>query len=487
MQRAIVVAGVVLAFLTAPTVACGQAGNHWTEQFGNRSMLLSGAVIGSVSDLGLVFYNPGRLGLVEELAFVLTAKAYQWNRYRLEDGLGEGVDLRDSDFGGAPTLAAGGFTLPFLEGHRFAYAFLTRRRDDTDVFLQTERSGDLFDQFPGDEYFSGTVDILNTMKEDWIGLTWARTAGGHWSLGLSTFYYNLSRRAHLGLDLKALTEANDVIVLAQDRTFNFQDQGLIWKAGLAGVFHPVSVGITVTSPRVSVLAKGRIQYEDLIAGLDTSTNPDVDNVLITSVQSDLPAVTRSPWAVGAGVGVEWGRAVIHLAGEWYSAVPKYVVTEAETFEAQSTGEPIEYRVVEELESVVNGAVGIEWHWRERLSLFGSIATNGSATPGERSSFLEAPDEVSTTTVRTDYVQTGGGFEVSTDYFDLTLGASYAWASDGLKRPINLPDEGDDPIFGGDENVRYVASRWRFLLGVSFPFLDQLSGRLKGEETGNGSG
>ncbi|MCK5650717.1 MAG: hypothetical protein KAJ42_05040, partial [Gemmatimonadetes bacterium] len=296
----------------------------------------------------------------------------------------------------------------------------------------------------------------------------------------------LSRRAHLATDLKGLTEANDVIALAQDRTFKFQDQGLIWKAGLAGVFHPVSVGITVTSPHMSVLAKGRIQYEDLIAGLDTSTDENVDDVLITSVQSDLPAVTRSPWAVGAGVGVEWGRAVIHLAGEWYSAVPKYVVTEAKTFEAQSTGEPIEYRVVEELESVVNGAVGIEWHWREGLSLFGSIATNGSATPGERSSFLEALDEVSTTTVRTDYLQSAGGFEVSTDYFDLTLGASYAWASDELKRPINLPDEGDDPIFGGDETVRFVASRWRFLLGISFPFLDQLSGRLKGEETGNGT-
>ena len=201
MQRAIVVTGVALAFLTAPTVACGQAANHWTEQYGNRSMLLSGAVIGSVSDLGLVFYNPGRLGLIEGPAFVLTAKAYLWSRFRLEDGLGEGVDLKDSEFGGAPTLAAGGFTLPFLEGHRFAYAFLTRRRDDNDIFFRTERSGDRFDQTPGEEYYSGTFELHNRMKEDWIGLTWAHTVGGHWSLGLSTFYYNLSRRAQRMLDI----------------------------------------------------------------------------------------------------------------------------------------------------------------------------------------------------------------------------------------------------------------------------------------------
>jgi hypothetical protein len=487
MRRVINVAGVLLAFLTAPPAAYGQAGNHWTEQYGNRSMLLSGAVIGSVSDLGLVFYNPGRLGLIEEPAFVLTAKGYQWDDIRLENALGEGVDLKDSGFGGAPTLAAGAFTVPFLEGHRFAYAFLTRRRDDNDFFLRFDRSGDLFDQFPGDDYFSGTVELSNSLKEDWIGLTWAPVIGGRWSLGLSTFYYHLTRKSHLALDMRGLIETDEVIVNAQDRTFKFSDHGLIWKAGLAGVFHPVSVGITVTSPRVSILASGRVQYEDLRAGFGTDNDEMPDDLLVNDVQRNLPAVTRSPWAVGAGVGVEWGRAVIHLAGEWYSAVPKYTVAEAEPFEGQSTGEVIEYRIVEELKSVVNGAVGIEWHRGERWSLFGSFATNGSATPAERSSFLELLDEVSTTTIRADFLQGGGGFVVSTSYFDLTLGANYSWASDRLNALLNLPDEGDDPVFGGDNNARFVASRWRFLFGFSFPFGDQLLDRAKGDTGGNGSG
>ena len=486
MRRAVSATGAVLAFLIAPTMAAGQAANHWTEQFGNRSMLLSGAVIGSVSDLGLVFYNPGRLGLIEEPAFVLTAKGYQWEDIRLENALGEGVDLKDSGFGGAPTLAAGAFTVPFLEGHRFAYAFLTRRRDDNDFFLRFERSGDLFDQFPGDDYFSGAVELSNSLKEDWIGLTWAPTIGGRWSLGLSTFYYHLTRKAHLALDMRGLVEADEVIVNAQDRTFKFSDHGLIWKAGLAGDFHPFSVGITVTSPRVSILASGRVQYEDLRAGFGTDNDEMPDDLLVNDVQRNLPAVTRSPWAVGAGVGVEWGSAVIHLAGEWYSAVPKYTVTEAVPFEGQSTGEITEYRIVEELESVVNGALGIEWHRGERWSLFGSFATNGSATPAERSSFLELSDEVNTATARADFLQGGGGFVVSTSYFDLTLGANYSWASDWLNRLLNLPDEGDDPVFGGDENAKFTASRWRFLFGFSFPFGDQLMDRARGDTGGNGS-
>ena len=179
--------------------------------------------------------------------------------------------------------------------------------------------------------------------------------------------------------------------------------------------------------------------------------------------------------------------MIHLAAEWYSAVPKYTVTEAEPFEGQSTGEAIEYRIVEELESVVNGAVGIEWRGGDRWSLFGSFATNGSATPAERSSFLELLDEVNTTSIRTDYLQGAGGFEVSSSYFDLTLGANYSWGSAGLKRLLDLPDEGDNPVFGGDESARFVSSRWRFVFGFSFPFGDQVLDRARGEGSGNGSG
>lgn len=482
MKRVLTLAAIVLGFPATPVAVHGQAGNHWTEQYGNRSMLLSGAVIGSVSDLGLVFYNPGRLALVEKPAFVVTAKGYQWDRLTLKNGLGEGVDLKDTNFGGAPTLAAGAFTVPFLEGHKFAYAFLTRKRDETDVFLRTERTGDLLEGFPGDEFFSGTIDMAGALREDWIGVSWAHTVGGHWSVGLSSFYYNLKRKNSLTLDLRAQTEANDVIVLTRHRTLGYQDQGLLWKAGLAGDFHPVTVGLTVTSPRVSALASGRIEYEDLLAGLDPNNGLNQENGLTTNVQSNLPAVTRSPWAVGAGVGVTWGRAVIHMAGEWYSAVPKYTVTEAEPFRSQSSGELTEYRVVEELESVVNGALGIEWHRNETLSLFGSIASNASATPEERSSFLLLQDEVNTAAFRLNFPQVGGGFVVSTSYFDLTLGGSYSWASDLLQRPVNLPDGGDDPIFGGEETARYLASRWRFLLGFSFPFADQIKDRGKGEST-----
>jgi len=45
--------------------ASAQDSHYWTTQYGNRSRLLAGAVIGSVDDVSAVFYNPGALALIE--------------------------------------------------------------------------------------------------------------------------------------------------------------------------------------------------------------------------------------------------------------------------------------------------------------------------------------------------------------------------------------------------------------------------------------
>ena len=52
-------------------------GNYKQENYGNRSILLNGNVTGSVSDLGLTYYNPARLAMIENVAFAINAKTYE--------------------------------------------------------------------------------------------------------------------------------------------------------------------------------------------------------------------------------------------------------------------------------------------------------------------------------------------------------------------------------------------------------------------------
>ena len=82
---------VLLTLVLAPTPGGAQSEYHWSDQFGNRSTLLNGTMIGGVSDLGAVFYNPGRLAQLDRPGFLLTAEAFEVNHVELEGG--SGTDL----------------------------------------------------------------------------------------------------------------------------------------------------------------------------------------------------------------------------------------------------------------------------------------------------------------------------------------------------------------------------------------------------------
>ena len=60
-----------------------QNSHYWGLQYGNKSLLLSGAVTGSVTDLGAVYYNPGFIALHENPAFEISAKVMQYNTIKV--------------------------------------------------------------------------------------------------------------------------------------------------------------------------------------------------------------------------------------------------------------------------------------------------------------------------------------------------------------------------------------------------------------------
>ena len=117
----------------------GQQGNYKFNNFGNRSILLSGNVTGSVSDIGLVYYNPARLTELENTGFAFNAKAYQLTTLKLTTAFDEERKLENTSFGGVPSMAGGTFR---LFGERFAYSFIARRRSELNLSTSTRQITD---------------------------------------------------------------------------------------------------------------------------------------------------------------------------------------------------------------------------------------------------------------------------------------------------------------------------------------------------------
>lgn len=470
----------ILTIFVGPKVKLlAQDGHYWSEDYGNKSMLLSGTVNASVNDLGAVFYNPGRLGQIENPAFVISAKVYEWSTIKVEDGVAQGVDLKKNKFGGAPSLVAGTFTVPFLKKHKFAYSFLTRQRTQADFFIREEKEGDIIEAIPGNEIFNGKLSYDTDFREEWIGLTWAPPIGKKLSFGLSSFYSSVNKSVSLALDMKALDENNQVASLSIDRQYSYGTDGLIWKMGLAWDLYPVRLGMTVTTPKVNISGKGSSLNEAFLIGVDTTGDGYNDDLYLFNIQEDLKSAYHSPWAIGLGVGFHFKRAIIHLSAEWYDKVALYDIIETRPFMVQSTGEELRFKLMDKLDPVINFGIGVELNLNEKSSFYTSFATNYSGVTSNIVRFVENKQEAFNSTFQADFLKFGGGFVLNTRWAEVTLGATYTGATQDFERPINFPDEGDEPIFESSATSTLKFTQWRIILGFSFPFVDQVKKNLEG--------
>ena len=106
----------------------GQDTQYWNIQYGTRSTLLGGAVIGSVSDLSATYYNPGALGLSRASGLILSTGVYEGNSLTVE---GSGIEKRQVSsfrFNVAPSLVAGRFAADSGAADRLAYSLLARQQ-----------------------------------------------------------------------------------------------------------------------------------------------------------------------------------------------------------------------------------------------------------------------------------------------------------------------------------------------------------------------
>ena len=109
---------ILLAFVNLSA----QDTHYWNLQYGTRSSLLGGAVIGSVSDIAATYYNPAAPALFPKSEILLGGKAYQYSSLKLNNDSGAGSDLESNAIEVAPTIFAGSFTFDWLGDHSLSYS-----------------------------------------------------------------------------------------------------------------------------------------------------------------------------------------------------------------------------------------------------------------------------------------------------------------------------------------------------------------------------
>lgn len=447
-----------------------QDGHYWTQHYGTKSMLLSNSVIGSVEDLGAIYYNPARLGLVQSPTFLISADAYEWNRYRVVNSFGEKTNSSKTEFGGLPSLTAGTFHLPSLKKHTFGYAILLRQNMDLNIGYREEALDDLIAESPGDEYFGGNINLGSRGKERWASLSWAYPISDRWSVGLTANAAQLEVDKGTNFALQALSESKEVAIYQFKRSIGYKNYGLLWKAGVASSFGSVDWGVTITTPTINIKGDGSYNYEEFYSGI-TSPGASPDRYA-TNQQSGMPAQRRTPLAIGAGFSIPIQRHRIHIGSEWYASVAEYTILTVEDHLSQSAGDTIRFQLIDRLNNVLNFGIGTEFYIKDKLSMYFSFSTDFSAVPEDITGFSNNQPIASNSTFSANLFHFGGGFVLTLPGADITLGAAYTGGQQNFARPVDFPDGGNDNVFDKNKTATLQWDRMQLLFSFSVPFLER---------------
>ena len=139
------------------------------------------------------------------------------------------------------------------------------------------------------------------------------------------------------------------------------------------------------------------------------------------------------------------------------------------FKVQSTGEELQTTIIDELSPVLNYGLGIEVFVNKNLSLFGSFATDFAAVDSDVDNISKFNSTINDNTFKADIYHFGFGSDIKTKFANLTIGATYATSKEDVRRNFTI-DNGQDPV---TSNAQIIYSRWRFLIGFSFHYMDEL--------------
>jgi hypothetical protein len=434
----------LLCWLCAAT-AGGQDSQYWTLQYGPVAELLGGVVVGSSRDLSASYYNPGALALAKDPSVVASVESFQATRI-VSEAVPPLLDFRDLDIRPAPSLFALALPRRLSGSHTWVFSGLTRQ--DFDIRLDNWLVGEQ----------AGAEALLDqSLTETWFGLSWAHGAGERVGLGLTTYvaYRGQRTRREISGEVSAPAGSAGAVLLVED--FDYSNYRALWKAGVAVTLDAWDLGLSVTTPSVSLLGSGQASYTRSAIGGDAGTGQITTAVQVRH-QEDLDSQYRSPWSVAAGAAWRRGRNTFHATSEWFGAVDAFDVLDLESFAGDPAASRLMGRLRQQARSVVNVGVGFQRGVSERFSYYGAFTTDRT--------FAEKSAEPGHPLSTWDIYHLTAGTSLQVRQAKFTLGVAYAFGGDVRPASVVAVPPGGPPAVG-ETPVDVSFSRLKVLIGFDF--------------------
>ena len=455
LKPAILAAGSIVLM---PLALSAQDSHYWNHQYGARSTLLSGAVIAGVDDASATFYNPGALAGARDGELLEGTRIFEFTDITIHTELDETLSLDSDDFGRAPSFL-GGIVPTGWRRHVLSYALFKRQAFDLRDNIAVSGERDVINRNPGAEAVFASNKIDNKLSEQWVGLGWAYEVSPTIGVGVSTFVARRSQRGLSDASGQAVLNDGQVVTSRYSEYYKYSHYRFVWKAGILLSSERSRVGLTLTSPSLSLRGTGEREIIDAYAGLDVDRDGTADQLLSADYQDNVGANFKAPISVGLGYSLTLDGRTIHVSAEWYGEIPEYNVVHVQEAVSQTTGAPIDNQLSGFSGSVLNFAFGVEQDVTKRIRGFASFATDFSS--------MDEADPTDLSLARWDLFHLTAGTRFHYRKADLTLGVGYVFGDETSDRDVSLIDISEtNRLFGRTASTQFRYQRIQLIVGLS---------------------
>jgi hypothetical protein len=465
----------ILFFLVSGSAIQAQDTHYNTFQFGARSVLMGGAVIGSVNDNTAVFYNPGALGFIDSGNLSINATAYQFNKIRIYNATGQQKDFKSNHFGTVPLLI-GGMIASGVKKLKLGYGMMSPVNFGFKATARVDQKLPIVSdaESPGDEEYIGQSNIDYKLNELAVGVGAGYKLNDQWSVGLTNILtvrsVDFERATYSRLFLN--TTGNPLVSSSFVRNVEYSHIRYAAKIGLNYQAKNFGAGLTFTTPSVSLTGDGTI-FVDIIGNYILYGGSRTD-LLANDRQEKIKAHFKSPLSVAAGINWSYQRSSFGIAAQYYGSIAVYDILRAAPAAFvrpaslnSSWGSEDFLRVKTGAKPVFNIEVGYEYLLNRALALNASFYTNQSYFDEQA---RESPGIKSDYTTWDIYHFTVGG-TINRNRSKISIGVLYSTGKDGNRvEDDNLNKPRESNFLQGEPFITSATGQSiGFLLGFTYMF------------------
>ena len=255
--------------------------NYWTQQFSSYTMLTGGTGMSNSRDNSVFYYNPGAVGFIDTSSINISANLYAYDRVKLKNGAGQGLDLVSNKMNVHAQVLAGNLYFRKASRFRFVYGYMMRNFSRFEFEQQVTRDGDFMPVAPGNEYYSGKFDYTFSNGEYWGGIGVGYKINEHISVGLGHYggFITTKNTYFQNISVDAINPDSVPYVASVDQRLKYQLDHfyILFKPGIDLRFGRHKIGLASMLPSVRIWGKGKMYQSIEVSNLHFY-NTDSSNV-----------------------------------------------------------------------------------------------------------------------------------------------------------------------------------------------------------------